>query len=68
MRVRFSKALLEAALLRRIGHLEAEYLEAAGKRIDRRNGTSQIPKGNTEAAFVYGKLMSIETLFDEFDL
>lgn len=65
---RFSKATVAEAIVDRRCILVDDYLGRTGRRIDPNNGTAQIPKGDTEAAYLYGQWRVLGMLFHELEL
>jgi len=65
---RFSKATVSNDIIERRRDLEADYEFRTGRMIDRRNGSAQVPEGDTEAAFLYGQWALLGQLFNAWDL
>lgn len=62
---RFSRAIMAERLSMLIESAEYRYEQAAGKPVDPRKGSAQVPIGNMQAAYEYGILVGLEAVLDE---
>ena len=65
MKTRFSKDAMRKEVAARYESAKWGYENAAKKKYDPTNGTNQIPVGNVDAFYYYGKMMLCDSLLDD---